>query len=173
MTGLQKLAEMARPQQSLAQFRADPTYLGDGTYSRVFKFQMPNGPIVARILFHPGFKDDKDFEAATMVKVGLHQNVVRMISQGEMFIDFELLPKRDLHVFRHSPEYKTIIAKQVIEIIQGCLHGLDHIHKALNMAHFDIKPANILLTNQLQPKIADLGIAHSTGDVRHLQGTYI
>ena len=96
------MAAMARPQQTLNQFRADPTYLGDGTYSRVFKFQIPQGPLVARKQFHPGFKDDKDFEAATMLKVGLHRNVVRMIFIGDSFIDFELLPKRDLDVFRHS-----------------------------------------------------------------------
>ena len=167
------MAAMVRPQQTLNQFRADPTYLGDGTYSRVFKIQIPQGPQVARKQFHPGLNHEKDIEAAIMSKVGVHRNVVRMISIGDSYIDFELLPKRDLHVFRHSAEYSTITAKQVNEIILGCLRGLEHIHKTLNKAHFDIKPSNILLTNQLQPKIADLGMVHATADVRHLQGTYI
>jgi len=172
MTGIQKLAAQARnQQQAFREARADPNYIGEGTYSRVFKYQYPDGTVVARKEFRLGMQSDKNFEASMMKKVGLHTNVIRMISQGDNFIDYEFLPKKDLRSFKHTPEYDTVTGEQAVQIIDGCLRGLEHIHKAINKAHFDIKPENILLTNQLQPKIADLGIVKGLDGVRHPHGT--
>ena len=173
MTGIQKLAAQVRnQQQAFRDARTDPNFLGEGTYSRVFKYQNPNGIVVARKQFRMGMESDKSFEANLMRKVGLHPNIIRMISDGDNFIDYEYLPKKDLRSFKHTKEYDAVTGQQAVQILCGCLRGLEHIHKTINKAHFDIKPENILLTNLLQPKIADLGIAKGLDGVRHPHGTF-
>ena len=173
MAGLQKLAVQVRnQQQAFRDARTDPNFLGEGTYSRVFKHQYPNGVVVARKEFRVGMESDKAFEASMMRKVGLHPNIIRMISEDKNFIDYEFLPKKDLRAFEHTAEYQKVTGQQAVQILCGCLRGLEHIHKTINKAHFDIKPENILLTNTLQPKIADLGLAKGLEGVRHPHGTY-
>lgn len=53
---------------------------------------------------------------------------------------------------------------QKINIARGLVRGL-YVAHSLNYAHNDIKPANLLLTDGLEPRIADWGMstAASTG----------
>lgn len=44
-------------------------------------------------------------------------------------------------------------------IIKGICEGLHHLHKEKGIIHMDLKPANILLDNDLVPKITDFGIS--------------
>jgi serine/threonine protein kinase len=45
------------------------------------------------------------------------------------------------------------------EIIVGICKGLLHLHKEKHIIHMDLKPANILLDDQMVPKITDFGIS--------------
>ncbi|KAL6653662.1 hypothetical protein ACP70R_008586 [Stipagrostis hirtigluma subsp. patula] len=44
------------------------------------------------------------------------------------------------------------------EIIQGLARGLQYLHEQ-NIVHMNVKPTNILLDSEMNPKIADFGIA--------------
>lgn len=44
------------------------------------------------------------------------------------------------------------------QIIKGICEGLHYLHKH-SVLHLDLKPANILLTNSMLPKIADFGLS--------------
>lgn len=45
-------------------------------------------------------------------------------------------------------------------IIKGICEGLHHLHKKkISIIHMDLKPGNILLTDDFVPKITDFGIS--------------
>ena len=57
--------------------------------------------------------------------------------------------------------------EQVIEIIFKCAKALDYAHRQ-GVVHRDIKPTNILITKDMDIKIADFSIAHVvTSDTTH------
>ena len=50
-------------------------------------------------------------------------------------------------------------------IIMGICHGLHYLHQK-NIVHVDLKPANILLDNNLVAKIADFGLSRCFGETQ-------
>ena len=55
--------------------------------------------------------------------------------------------------------------KQRFNIIIGISEGLEYLHRGseVKIIHRDIKTSNILLDQNLSPKIADFGLARSLG----------
>jgi len=46
----------------------------------------------------------------------------------------------------------------VFQIIQGIAHGVKILHDRF-IVHLDLKPSNVLLDSDFNPKIADFGVA--------------
>jgi len=89
-----------------------------------------------------------------------HENVVRLL-------DWE--PKRACIIFEYLPSSLEKELKErrgaewfpldtTLEIVTGVLEGLRAIHEQQRV-HGDLKPANVLLTERLTPKISDFGMA--------------
>jgi serine/threonine protein kinase len=66
---------------------------------------------------------------------------------------------------------------QRYQIFTGICHGLRHLHDEQCIFHGDIKPDNILLDENLEPKIIDFGLSRFfEGDysrifTKHIAGT--
>ncbi len=54
---------------------------------------------------------------------------------------------------------KTLTPNQVVDVIYQCAKGLDYVHRE-GIIHRDIKPGNIMLSNEGEVKIMDFSIAH-------------
>lgn len=54
---------------------------------------------------------------------------------------------------------KTLTYNQVVDVIYQCAKGLDYVHRQ-GVIHRDIKPGNIMLSNEGEVKIMDFSIAH-------------
>ena len=96
-----------------------------------------------------------------------HNNIVTVYEYGEHeglpFIAMEFVEGIELKKFMQRE--KTLSLKQINNILQQVLRGLDYAHQN-GIVHRDIKPANIIMLKSGAVKIADFGIARlDTSDV--------
>lgn len=175
--------------------------VGSGSYGAVYK-GVHDGKKIAVKKLHPlqGL-DDKDFdnEFRNLSKVH-HENVVQLIGycyesrinyvkyNGELNMatikerilcfDYMQGGSLDTHI---TDELCDLDWPTCYKIITGTCEGLNHLHSAHDkpIFHMDLKPANILLDENMTAKIADLGLSrlvnstetHKTMRV-NLRGTF-
>jgi serine/threonine protein kinase len=73
--------------------------------------------------------------------------------------------------FADKNKVQTLNWKQRFDIIVGTAEGLAHLHGGtkVRIIHRDIKSSNVLLDENLTPKIADFGLARCfAADKTHL-----
>jgi eukaryotic-like serine/threonine-protein kinase len=96
-----------------------------------------------------------------------HPNVVRVYDAGEEdgrpYIVMECVEGESLAELlrREGP----LPADRVADLGAQACAGLEHAHRA-GLVHRDVKPANLLLTEDGTLKVADFGIAHAVGGTR-------
>lgn len=94
-----------------------------------------------------------------------HPNIVQIYDTGvdgdKYFIVMEYLPEPDLK--RIIKEYAPLPLKKVLEVSIQCARALAYAHKQ-GLVHRDVKPHNILFTDEGRPKLSDFGIAAAIGE---------
>ena len=70
--------------------------------------------------------------------------------------DFYLAP---WYSFHYADELRGLEWNTRYEIIRGICEGLYHLHHEKKIYHMDMKPENILLDNDMVPKITDFGLS--------------
>ncbi|GER49819.1 receptor serine/threonine kinase [Striga asiatica] len=141
--------------------------LGQGGYGTVFKGQLSSEiPIAVKLLNHTKANNNKgeDFlnEVATIGKIR-HVNVVRLVgycADGyRRALVYEYLENDSLEKYISSG--RALGWEKMLGVAVGIAKGIDYLHQGCNqrILHFDIKPHNILLDHNLNPKVADFGLA--------------
>ncbi|XP_047060764.1 rust resistance kinase Lr10-like [Lolium rigidum] len=144
--------------------------LGQGGFGSVYKGELPNGLPVAVKMLDSSTGDGEEFinEVAT---IGLihHTNIVRLLgfcSEGmRRALIYEFMPNESLekYIFSHvSDTSRQLLApNKMLDIALGIARGMEYLHQGCNqrILHFDIKPHNILLDYNFNPKISDFGLA--------------
>ncbi|KAF3777359.1 putative L-type lectin-domain containing receptor kinase II-2 [Nymphaea thermarum] len=142
--------------------------LGEGGYGPVYKGKLPNGQQVAvkrqSGRSGQGLKEFKN-EVELIVKLQ-HVNLVRLIAcsleKGEKMLIYEYMPNKSLDFFLKDPESRVLLDwEKRFNIIIGIARGILYLHQdsRLNVIHRDLKASNVLLDEQLNPKISDFGLA--------------
>ncbi|KAF2933582.1 hypothetical protein DAI22_04g094600 [Oryza sativa Japonica Group] len=156
--------------------------IGSGGYGEVYKGVLTNGTEIAvKKLYDLRGLDDVQFsnEFSNLMRVQ-HKNIVRFIGycnetrhelmevNGEYVLCkmiykvlcFEYLPRGSLVNYLHE-ESGGLDWCTRYKIIMGICEGLSYLHGGLEepILHLDLKPANILLDNNMVPKIADFGVS--------------
>ncbi|XP_042514332.1 rust resistance kinase Lr10-like [Macadamia integrifolia] len=142
--------------------------LGEGGFGSVFKGKLISGGLVAIKMLGKSKANGQDFinEVAIIGRIH-HVNVVRLIgfcSDGsKRALIYEFMPNGSLDKYIYSKEgvENYLSWEKIYEIALGIAHGIEYLHRGCDMQilHFDIKPHNILLDANFQPKIADFGLA--------------
>lgn len=107
-----------------------------------------------------------------------HHNIVTIYDVGEestpegdiVFIAMEYIKGKDLDHHIKVDTFSTLEDK--IKIIKQVAQGLDYAHKR-DIVHRDVKPANIILTEDLDPKLMDFGLARFSDSSLTMSGTIL
>ncbi|XP_028804423.1 G-type lectin S-receptor-like serine/threonine-protein kinase At4g27290 [Neltuma alba] len=161
--------------------------IGEGGFGPVYKGKMSDGQEIAvKRLSRTSKQGIKEF----MNEVGFvakfqHRNLVRVLGgcvQGEeRMLVYEYMPNKSLDHFIFDPRGRNLLNwRKRYEIIMGIARGLLYLHQdsRLTIIHRDLKTSNILLDNDLLPKISDFGLAHifegdlSAVKAKSIVGTY-
>lgn len=142
--------------------------LGQGGYGTVYKGILPDGcPVAVKVLGEAnGDNDGEEFinEVASISRTS-HVNIVNLLGfcydGKERALVYEFMPNKSLDRFMSKTGLSGLDSDQLYKIAVGVARGLEYLHTGCNtrIVHFDIKPQNILLDEELCPKISDFGLA--------------
>nr|DAD44701.1 TPA_asm: hypothetical protein HUJ06_002931 [Nelumbo nucifera] len=178
---------------SLASIRVATDYfslenkLGQGGFGPVYKGKLPEGEEIAvKRLSRKSGQGAEEFKNELLLIAKLqHMNLVRLlgccIEGEEKMLIYEYMPNKSLDSFVFDPTKRQLLDwKKRFNIIEGIAQGLLYLHKysRLRVIHRDLKASNILLDDELNPKISDFGMARifgqneSEANTNRVVGTY-
>ncbi|KAM0825334.1 hypothetical protein ACQ4PT_069631 [Festuca glaucescens] len=162
---------------------SDGNIIGQGGFSVVYKvgasfkrFQnhqglLPEGRTVAvKRLKQSALttKGNKDFAREVEVMAGLrHGSLVRLLAycneSRERILVYEYMQNKSLNVyiFGATNLRASLNWARRLELLKGIAHGVAYLHggSGESVIHRDLKPGDILLDDEWNPKIADFGTA--------------
>nr|QYO45735.1 RLK4 protein [Triticum turgidum subsp. durum] len=144
--------------------------VGQGGFGSVYKGELPNGVPVAVKMLENSTGEGESFinEVATIGPIH-HANIVRLLgfcSEGmRRALIYEFMPNESLEKYIFSDDsnifQNLLVPDKLLNIALGIARGMEYLHQGCNqrILHFDIKPHNILLDYNFNPKISDFGLA--------------
>lgn len=142
--------------------------LGEGGYGTVYKGKLSNEIFVAVKILNDSEGNGEEFinEVGTIGRIH-HVNIVRLVGfcvdRFRRALVYEFLPNKSLEkfIFSGTVENYSLDWKKLQDIAQGTARGIEYLHQGCDqrILHFDIKPHNILLDHNFNPKISDFGLA--------------
>ncbi|CAN1281426.1 G-type lectin S-receptor-like serine/threonine-protein kinase At4g27290 [Linum perenne] len=161
--------------------------LGEGGYGPVYVGVMVDGQEIAvkRLSSFSG-QGIKEFKNEVLLISKLqHRNLVKLLGcciQGdEKMLVYEYMPNKSLDSFIFDDGRSRLLDwGKRFNIICGIARGLLYLHQdsRLRIIHRDLKASNVLLDDELNPKISDFGLARSfggdasEGNTNRVVGTY-
>ncbi|VVA13048.1 PREDICTED: probable [Prunus dulcis] len=142
--------------------------LGRGSAGQVYKGVLPSGQVVAIKHINKSNTSDsftREVEGLSRIR---HPNLVCLfgccVEDGEQFLVYEYCAAGNLaqHLLRNDP---VLTWERRVKILRDCALALRYLHHYIDgcIVHRDIKLTNILLTENLDPKLSDFGLAKMLG----------
>ncbi|XVF77767.1 hypothetical protein PTKIN_Ptkin14bG0073200 [Pterospermum kingtungense] len=161
--------------------------LGQGGFGTLYKGILDNGQEIAvKRLSKKSRQGVDEFKNEVLCFSKLqHRNLVTLlgcfIELQERILIYEFMPHQSLDHFLFDPSKRMLLTwPKRLEIVLGISRGLLYLHQdsRLRIIHRDLKSSNILLDNELNPKVSDFGIAKMFGGdqveakTKRIVGTY-
>ncbi|ESQ35719.1 hypothetical protein EUTSA_v10006785mg [Eutrema salsugineum] len=161
--------------------------LGQGGFGPVYKGKLPEGQEIAvkRLSRASGQGLEELMNEVVVISKLQHRNLVKLlgccIEGEERLLVYEYMPKKSLDAYLFDPlKQKILDWKTRLNIMEGICRGLLYLHRdsRLKIIHRDLKASNILLDENLNPKISDFGLARvfraneDEANTRRVVGTY-
>ncbi|XP_028063443.1 G-type lectin S-receptor-like serine/threonine-protein kinase At4g27290 isoform X3 [Camellia sinensis] len=161
--------------------------IGEGGFGPVYRGELTTGKEIAvkRLSKTSGQGLEEFKNEVILISKLQHRNLVRLlgccIHEEERMLIYEYMPNKSLDTFIFNQTNGTSLDwKKRFDIIVGIARGLLYLHRdsRLRVIHRDLKAGNILLDSEMNPKIADFGLARSFGgdhfeeNTNRIIGTY-
>ncbi|GMN49775.1 hypothetical protein TIFTF001_018934 [Ficus carica] len=161
--------------------------LGQGGFGPVYRGRLSDGQDIAvKRLSRGSGQGDMEFKNEVLLVAKLqHRNLVRLLGfcleGNERLLVYEFVPNASLDHFIFDPSKRANLDwERRYKIIAGIARGLLYLHEdsRLRIIHRDLKASNILLDDELHPKISDFGMARlfvvdqTQGNTSRIVGTY-
>ncbi|KAL6660740.1 hypothetical protein ACP70R_001775 [Stipagrostis hirtigluma subsp. patula] len=167
--------------------------IGRGSFGVVYKGVLQNGEVVAikRLLISVKNQDKQYMnEVHSLVNLN-HKNIVKLIGycyeiqrklveshgryvfkdEPERLLCYEYVPRGSLDKYIYGESFE-LNWDTCFKIILGICQGLHFLHELRRpIIHMDLKPGNVLLDDNLTPKIADFGLSRLFGEEQTLTVT--
>ncbi|KAL2331780.1 hypothetical protein Fmac_019361 [Flemingia macrophylla] len=151
---------------------SDSNRLGRGGYGPVYKGKFPGGQYVAvkrlSSISTQGLHEFKN-EVILIAKLQ-HRNLVRLrgycVKGDEKILLYEYMSNKSLDSFIFDRTRTFLLDWPMrLEIIVGIARGMLYLHQdsRLRVIHRDMKTSNVLLDEEMNPKISDFGLAKIFG----------
>ncbi|KAF8109718.1 hypothetical protein N665_0093s0068 [Sinapis alba] len=146
--------------------------VGQGGFGEVYKGKLPNGAEVAvKRLSRNSGQGTQEFKNEVVLLAKLqHRNLVRLlgfcVEGDEQILVYEFVSNKSLDYFLFDPiKRRQLDWTTRYNIIGGIARGILYLHQdsRLTIIHRDLKASNILLDDDMNPKIADFGMARIFG----------
>ncbi|KAL4564948.1 hypothetical protein LXL04_029026 [Taraxacum kok-saghyz] len=167
---------------------AEDHLIGGGVFGKVYKGELLHWKGKTTVAFKRlhgeyGQASDSDmWKEIIMLSFFNHENIVSLLGfnndSGEKFLVHEYASKGGLHLYLNNNDLTWV---QRLKICIGAAHGLAYLHNPNQMQRVlphDIKSCNILLDENWNAKIADLGLSKFGGADQnylylnsHMEGT--
>ncbi|XP_062084143.1 G-type lectin S-receptor-like serine/threonine-protein kinase At4g03230 isoform X2 [Humulus lupulus] len=166
---------------------SDANKLGQGGFGPVYKGKFPGGQEIAVKRLSSGSGQGlEEFKNEVMLIAKLqHRNLVKLLGycvEGEeKLLLYEYMPNKSLDSFIFDQTLCVLLNWELrFDIILGIARGLLYLHhdSRLRIIHRDLKASNVLLDEEMNPKISDFGLARIFGgkqteaSTRRVVGTY-
>ncbi|KAK7329264.1 hypothetical protein VNO77_23417 [Canavalia gladiata] len=141
--------------------------LGSGGFGTVYKGSFSDGTIVAVKILHGSSnkRNEEQFmaEVSTIGRIH-HFNLIRLygfcFEKNLITLVYEYMENGSLDKYLFH-ENNTLGYEKLHQIAVGTARGIAYLHEECQqrIIHYDIKPGNILLDRNFNPKVADFGLA--------------
>ncbi|CAI9300158.1 unnamed protein product [Lactuca saligna] len=146
--------------------------LGEGGFGPVFWGELSDGKKIAvKRLSHNSSQGMQEFKTEVKLIIKLqHKNLVRLLGccmkGNERLLVYEYMSNSSLDNYLFDPKKaKELNWAKRVKIVNGIAKGLRYLHEdsRLKIIHRDLKASNVLLDEEMNPKISDFGTARIFG----------